>query len=115
MVTLLDHLDAWRRPDRVLPYILCCKADFQGRKHFTARPFKRADYFMEIFEICQQVKAADFVAQGYKGLEVREQMHLERVRRVDEYLKTLPADELDDSVNGPDPALAALTEGLKAD
>lgn len=45
IVSLLDKLDAWRKPERIEPFVLCCMCDFLGRKGFENRPFPRAQYF----------------------------------------------------------------------
>lgn len=99
VVCLLDDLDAWRRPERIKPWILCCKCDFLGRKGFENRPFPRADYLYEIFKLCLTVTAKEFVAQGLKGLEIRDAMHKRRAELVEEFMRSLPASELDDSAN----------------
>lgn len=99
VVKLLDKLDAWRRPERIKPWILCCKCDFLGRKGFENRPFPRAEYLYEIFLICQTVTAKEFVAAGLQGLEIKQAMFDKRVALVTEFMKTLPASELDDTAN----------------
>lgn len=99
IVALFNHLDAWRKPQRVEPFALCCKCDFLGRTGFENRLFKRYDYFLKIFDLCNQVKASKFVELGFKGKQISEKLQLERERLVDEYLKTLPQGELDDSDN----------------
>lgn len=99
VVKLLDDLDAWRRPERIKPWILCCKCDFLGRKGFESRPFPRADYLYEMFVICRTVKAQEFIEQGLKGIEIKLAMHKQRVALVEEFMQTLPSSELDDSAN----------------
>lgn len=99
VVKLLDSLDAWRRPERIKPWILCCKCDFLGRKGFENRPFPRAEYFYEIFSLCQTVTAKEFVAAGLKGVEIKEAMHNKRVQLVREFMQTLPHSEIDDYAN----------------
>ncbi len=99
IVELFDGMDAWRKPERIKPYALCCKCDFLGRKGFEERPFPRIDYFLKIFEICLGVKAREFVELGYSGIEIKEQMFKKRVQLVEEYCKTIPRSELDDSEN----------------
>lgn len=99
VVMLFDHLDAWRRPERIKPWILCCKCDFLGRKGFESRPFPRAEYLYEMFVICQTVTAKEFVAQGLKGIAIKEAMFARRVDLVKEFMSTLPPSELDDSAN----------------
>lgn len=99
IVDLLDHLDAWRRPERIKPWILCCKCDFLGRKGFENRPFPRADYFLGMFALCSTVKASEFVALGYKGREIGEMMRLKRIKLIEDYFEILPRSEIDDSSN----------------
>ena len=67
IVELFNAIDAWRKPQRVLPFAQCCKCDFIGRKGFENRPFPRLGYFMKMFEICSEVKAQEFVEKGFKG------------------------------------------------
>ncbi|NLK84505.1 MAG: multifunctional CCA addition/repair protein [Aeromonadales bacterium] len=99
IVNLFDKLDAWRKPERVKPFALCCKCDFLGRLGFENRPFLRSEYFLACFAICQTVKAKEFVEQGFTGADIKAQMSKKRVELVDEYLKTVPLDELNDSSN----------------
>ncbi len=99
LVTLMDTLDAWRRPDLIKPWVICCKCDFLGRLGFGSRPFPRADYFLALFSLLRTVNAKEFLEQGFKGPEIREQMHRRRVELAAEFLKTLPKSELDDSAN----------------
>ncbi|MGN0894322.1 MAG: multifunctional CCA addition/repair protein [Succinivibrio sp.] len=99
IVSLLDKLDAWRKPERIKPFILCCKCDFLGRKGFENRPFPRAEYFLSIFSLCQSVTAQEFVRKGFKGKDISVRMHERRVELVDEFLITVPEDELTDRSN----------------
>lgn len=104
LVALFDHLDAWRRPELVKPWVLCCKCDFLGRLGFSNRPFPRADYILGLFALLRNVKAKEFVDQGLRGPAIGEAMHQRRVELAAEYLKELPKSELDDSANEMPPA-----------
>lgn len=99
IVTLLDKLDAQRKPERIEPFALCCKCDFLGREGFESRPFMRYVYFLEMFDIYQSVKARESVEAGYKGKDISVNMHNRRVEKIQEYLNKLPSCELDDSNN----------------
>ncbi len=99
IVDLFNRIDAWRRPERIKPFALCCKCDFTGRKGFETRPFPRYDYFLAIFALCQTVKAKEFVDLGFTGKDISEQMNLKRIALVTDYLKTIPEDELNDKSN----------------
>lgn len=99
IVNLLDKLDAWRRPQRIKPFVQCCKCDFLGRKGFENRPFPRADYFLAIFSLCLSVKAGEFISLGYTGKDIGSKMHEKRVGLVKDFMKMLPQGEIDDSLN----------------
>ncbi|MGN0915691.1 MAG: multifunctional CCA addition/repair protein [Succinivibrio sp.] len=99
IVTLLDNLDAFRRPERIKPFILCCKCDFLGRRGFENRPFPRAEYFLAIFSLCSTVKAKEFVDAGFKGKEISNMIRNRRIELVENYLKTIPKDEISDKSN----------------
>lgn len=103
IVSHFEDLDGYRRPERIKPFALCCKADFLGRKGFENRPFPRSDYFLAMFSLTNTVKAAEFVAQGLKGPAIKEAMHQKRVELVTEFLKILPKTELDGSANALPP------------
>ena len=107
IVSLFDKLDAWRHEEWVNPFALCCKCDFLGRLGFENRDFSRTDYFLEMFDICKTVKAKEFVDQGFKGPQIGQKMYEKRVMLVEEYMKSIPEDELNDK-NNEKPA--ALTE-----
>lgn len=99
IVKLFERLDGFRKPERIKPFMLCCKCDFLGRLGFENRPFPRAQYFLEMFAICQTVKAKEFVELGFKGIEIKEKIHERRVELIEEYFKTVPNYELNDSNN----------------
>ena len=99
IVNLLDKLDAWRRPQRIKPFVQCCKCDFLGRKGFENRPFPRADYFLAIFSLCLSVKASEFISLGYTGKDIGSKIHEKRVELVKDFMKMLPQGEIDDSLN----------------
>ncbi|MBO5566520.1 MAG: multifunctional CCA addition/repair protein [Succinivibrio sp.] len=104
IVDLLDKLDAWRRPERINPWVQCCKCDFLGRKGFENRPFPRADYLLAMFSLCSTVKAAEFVAAGFKGAKIKEQIRQKRIKLLEEFFKTLPLGEINDAYNEQMPA-----------
>lgn len=99
IVHLFDQLDAWRRPERIKPWVICCKCDFLGRKGFENRPFPRAEYLMEMFAICRTVTAKEFVAQGLKGKAIGEAIFARRVELINTFMQTLPRTEIDDLAN----------------
>lgn len=96
IVRLFEALDAYRRPNRILPYLYCCKADFLGRKGFEKAPFPRFDIALEMFNLTKQVTAAPFVKEGLKGPDIAKAIHERRVALINDYILTLPDDMLAD-------------------
>ena len=105
IVKLFNAIDAFRKPNRVKPFAQCCKCDFLGRKGFEERPFPRMEYFLEMFEICNSVKAGEFVEQGFTGLQIKEEVFKRRVNLIEEYFRSIPANELNDADNEEQPEL----------
>lgn len=85
IVKTFGALDAYRRPERFAQFLLCCEADARGRTGLEDRDYPQADYLAQALAVCQQIKAAEFVAQGYSGKEVGEQIHRVRIRAVTEF------------------------------
>lgn len=90
IVRLFESIDAYRRENRLLPYLYCCKADFLGRKGFESLPFPRFETALEMFNLTKGVKAQEFVKRGLKGEQIGQAMHQRRIDILNEYIKTLP-------------------------
>lgn len=96
IVRLFEGLDVYRRPERIMPYLYCCKADFLGRKGFEKMPFPRFDAALQMFNLTLEVRAAKFIRQGLKGREIGEAVHEMRVKLLEDFIKTLPEGTLCD-------------------
>ncbi|NJO17208.1 MAG: multifunctional CCA addition/repair protein [Thioploca sp.] len=81
--TLLDtlqSLDAFRRPQRLEQFLLACEADFRGRWGYAEQPYPQADYFRQAFTIASQVEVATLVAEGFKGVTIKEELQRRRLQ-----------------------------------
>lgn len=96
VVAVFEKLDAFRRPQRLQPWLDCCAGDFLGRKGFEHLHFERPHYVKRIFEAAAAVNAAPFVAAGLKGPAVAQAVHEARVRVCAEVMAHLPEDALND-------------------
>ena len=99
IVNLFERLDSFRKPQNIKLFALCCKCDFLGRKGFEARPFPRSDYVLAMHSLCMQVKAQEFIACGYKGLEIKEKIKEKRVALVQAFIEQMPKTELNNYNN----------------
>ncbi len=105
IVDLFNALDAYRRPERVKPFALCCRADFLGRKGFENRPFPRYEYFLAMFSLTyHNINVKEFIDKGLKGEEIKKAIYNRRVELIQQFMQDMPKNELNDSNNEEAPA-----------
>ncbi|HSP01656.1 MAG TPA: multifunctional CCA addition/repair protein [Thioalkalivibrio sp.] len=75
----LEGLDAFRRPERVEPFLLACEADYRGRTGFEERPYPQADYLRAAHARCLAIAAKSLVDEGLSGKAIGEALHARRV------------------------------------
>jgi tRNA nucleotidyltransferase (CCA-adding enzyme) len=75
----LEGLDAFRRPERLEPFLLACEADYRGRTGFEDLYYVQADYLRAAFACCQAISARDLVAEGLVGKAIADALHTRRV------------------------------------
>ncbi|MFN2348121.1 MAG: multifunctional CCA addition/repair protein [Thioalkalivibrio sp.] len=79
MLKTLEGLDAFRRPERVEPFLLACEADYRGRTGFEERPYPQADYLRTAHARCLAMSAKSLVDEGLSGKAIGEALHARRV------------------------------------
>ncbi|RFF27080.1 MULTISPECIES: multifunctional CCA addition/repair protein [unclassified Wenzhouxiangella] len=82
VVRLFERIDAFRRPERLEPFLLACEADRRGRTGREDEPYPQADFLRHAHSQASAVSARVFVERGLKGPAIAEAVHAERVRRV---------------------------------
>lgn len=55
LLSLLEHLDAFRRPARLPAFLLACQADSQGRPGFEDKPYEQAAILTAAYEAASGV------------------------------------------------------------
>jgi len=88
VVDLLSRLDAFRRPERFEQFVLACEADAKGRKGYEDSSDEKSQRFRAFFQAANQVNTAEIIAQGYKGVEIAEQLRIKRISAVKACRKT---------------------------
>lgn len=63
MLSLLESLDAFRRPLQMTQFLLACEADSRGRTGFEDRPYPQADLVRAAFAAASQVDIPSLLAQ----------------------------------------------------
>lgn len=78
-LNVLEAGDAFRKPERFEALLIACQADSQGRTGFENRPYPQADFFRAVLAACQRVDVQSIIKQGFKGEQIRERLHRERI------------------------------------
>ncbi|MCU1790086.1 multifunctional CCA addition/repair protein [Pectobacterium polaris] len=93
LLKLFDAIDVWRKPQRLEQLALTSEADARGRAGFEENPYPQGDYLREAFRVASQVSSADVVADGFKGIDVRNELARRRIHALADW----KAQQLDSS------------------
>lgn len=90
LLKLFDAIDVWRKPQRLEQLALTSEADARGRAGFEENPYPQGDYLREAFRIASQVSSADVVADGFKGIDVRNELARRRIHALADWKAQQP-------------------------
>ncbi len=79
----LAALDAFRRPERLLQFLLCCEADSRGRTGYEDASYPQAERFRLACQAATAVDIRGLVAQGHSGKALANEIHAARVHAID--------------------------------
>ncbi len=82
ILKVLEATDAFRKPERFAQLLLACEADAKGKLGFEEQPYPQADIFRKALHACQQVDVQAIVRAGFKGIQIREETHRQRVHAI---------------------------------
>lgn len=91
LLKLFDALDVWRKPQRLEQLAIASEADARGRTGLEENAYPQGDYLRAAFRVASSVSSAAVVADGYQGIEVRNELHRRRIRALEQW-KTTQAD-----------------------
>ncbi|MCU1793593.1 multifunctional CCA addition/repair protein [Pectobacterium polaris] len=90
LLKLFDAIDVWRKPQRLEQLALTSEADARGRAGFEENPYPQGDYLREAFRVATQVSSADVVADGFKGIDVRNELARRRIHALADWKAQQP-------------------------
>ncbi|MEI3774087.1 multifunctional CCA addition/repair protein [Pectobacterium brasiliense] len=90
LLKLFDAIDVWRKPQRLEQLALTSEADARGRASFEETPYPQGDYLREAFRVASQVSSADVVADGFKGIDVRNELARRRIHALADWKAQQP-------------------------
>lgn len=82
IVSMLDALDAWRRPERLPAFALSCRADAQGRAGFEDNPYPQAEALLQLAQVAANVDAQTVIAAGFTGAQIGGELRRRRIAAI---------------------------------
>lgn len=84
LIKLFNRLDAWRRPETVRLFILCCECDSRGRTGFEERDFLQKGFFLTLFQLLRQQKVTPLAE--LKGVAIQEYIFQQRCQLAQSFI-----------------------------
>lgn len=82
VLQLLQRLDAFRRPEKLDQFLLCCQADACGRSGFENINYPQSDYLKLAYSKCTDIQAKDVIAEGITGKAIGERLAQKRISAI---------------------------------
>lgn len=79
---LMDACDVWRKPEQFHALLAVSEADSRGRTGFEDADYPQTEHWQSWLQEVMAVTAQSFVAQGITGREIKQAMHDERLKRL---------------------------------
>jgi tRNA nucleotidyltransferase (CCA-adding enzyme) len=82
MLDLFEHIDAFRRPERLEYLLAVCDADVRGRLGFEHRSYDQPQIARKAFEAARAIDAKPIAESGLRGPEIGKALHEQRVTAI---------------------------------
>jgi len=82
VLMLLEAFDAFRRPERLEPFLITCTADKRGRLQHEYDPYPQADFLRAARDAARALTAQPFIEQGLTGTAIGEAMRRARIEAI---------------------------------
>ncbi len=84
VLQLLQRLDAFRRPEKLDQFLLCCQADARGRTGHSEDEYPQAGYIKSAYLACIKIQAKDVISEGITGKAIGDRLAQKRVSAISE-------------------------------
>jgi tRNA nucleotidyltransferase (CCA-adding enzyme) len=82
VLELLEHCDAFRRPERYAEFLLACEADMRGRAGFADRPYPQGAFLRRAHAAAQATTLAPAARAGLDGAAIGAAIRTARVAAI---------------------------------
>ncbi len=90
VVSLLEKLDAFRRPEVLEPFAAACAADLRGRTGHEQDPYPQRALLMALHAAAAGADVRDLAASKRDGKQIREALVARRVKRIEALRRARP-------------------------
>jgi tRNA nucleotidyltransferase (CCA-adding enzyme) len=80
MLDMFERIDIFRKPERLHPFLLACKADSLGRKGFEQHDYPQADFVEKCAVSLQQINTRRISEQFDDGKQIADAIRRERLQ-----------------------------------
>jgi tRNA nucleotidyltransferase (CCA-adding enzyme) len=87
VLTVMESIDSFRRPERFQQYLLAGEADFRGRPGYEDAPMPEGPAFQACFDAAAAVTATEFVEAGLSGLAIAQAIRNKRLKVIGQTLQ----------------------------
>lgn len=88
LLELLEHLDAFRRPDRFEQFVIACEADARGRKGLEDREYPQAALLRRARELAASVRLDEQTLGTLSGEQIAARLRKERLAQLQKGLRS---------------------------
>jgi len=89
IVTLLQQLDALRRPERFDDFLLACEADLRGRTGFESAAVPQSQILRELAVLCRDIDSSALQQAGLTGKAFGDALEKARIALVTQQLEAI--------------------------
>ena len=82
VITLFNHFDVWRKPQRFQEFLQVCLADTRGRTGFENKDYPQIDYINQLLQAANEVDIQQVIADGFEKQEIRNELTKRRILAV---------------------------------
>ena len=79
---VFEQLDAFRRPERIEPFLIACEADKRGRLGSSESAYPQAEFLRRAFAAATAIAAKEFIDRGLHGPVIGEAMRKARIEAI---------------------------------
>jgi len=88
ILKVIEAFDSFRRPERFEQFLLAGEADSRGRTGYEDKEVPEIAVFNQCLMAADTIKAKTFVEQGLQGPKIAEAMRKERIKVIDQVMKS---------------------------